>query len=604
MIDKNKIRNIAIIAHVDHGKTTLVDELFKQSGLFRENQDVNERLMDSMDLEKERGITITSKNGAFEFKDHWINIIDTPGHADFGGQVERVLKMADGAVLLVDAAEGPMPQTHFVLRKALALTIPIIVVINKLDKPQARPDWVLDQVFDLFVKLDAPDDILDFPVLYASARDGYATPDPEIKSDSMIPLLDGIIEYVGPPKGDETGDFYLQISSMDYSSFLGRLVVGKVMNGQLKINDDITLVAPDGTIRKKCRITKIYRYKGNERVEFNDANCGQIVALAGIDGVSIGDTLTTDETPTPFQALSIDPPTLSMTFLVNDSPFAGKEGDYVTGSHLKDRLDRETLSDVALHIEEIDGMSGYKVSGRGELHLSILIEKMRREGYEFQVTRPEVIIKSLNGQKCEPFEQATIEVSEEYQGKVIELLGNRKGIMEDMQTERGQSRLIYKIPTRGLLGFRNEFLTATKGMGTISSVFKEYAAVSGEIKNRKNGVLIAKEDATSIAYALFNLQDRGRLFIGPGVPLYQGQIVGENARDEDLVVNPAKGKKLTNMRASGSDENVVLTPPVQLSLEQFLSFINDDELVEITPLSIRIRKKIRSESDRKNAHKK
>ncbi len=604
MIDKNKIRNVAIIAHVDHGKTTLVDELFKQSGLFRENQEVNERLMDSMDLEKERGITITSKNGAFEYKDHWVNIIDTPGHADFGGQVERVLRMADGAFLLVDAAEGPMPQTHFVVRKALQLNIPIIVVINKMDKPSARPDWVLDQVFDLFVALDAPDEILDFPVYYASARDGYATHDPSVESSSLTPLLDSIIDHVNPPKGEETDPFYFQISSVDYSSFLGRLVVGKVLSGQLKMNDEITRIDPENKTQKKYRITKIYRYKGNERVEFNDANCGQIVALAGIEDVTIGDTLTTDDTPVPLPSLSIDPPTLSMTFLVNDSPFSGKEGEFVTGSHLKERLYRETLSDVALQVSEIDGQAGYKVSGRGELHLSILIEKMRREGYEFQVTRPEVIIKTIEGKKCEPYEEATIEVSEDYQGKVIELLGNRKGIMIDMHTEKGFTRLKHKIPTRGLLGFRSEFMTATKGMGTISSVFLEYAPVSGEIRNRKNGVLIAKEDCTSIAYALFSLQDRGRLFIGPGVPLYQGQIVGENARDDDLVVNPAKGKKLTNMRASGSDENVVLTPPIQLSLEQFLAFINDDELVEITPVSIRIRKKIRSESDRKIAAKK
>jgi GTP-binding protein len=589
MTDGNTIRNVAIIAHVDHGKTTLVDQLFRQSGLFRKNQQVAERLMDSTDLERERGITITSKNGAFAYKGHRINIIDTPGHADFGGQVERVLRMADGALLLVDAQEGPMPQTYFVLKKALALHLPIIVVINKIDKPAARPHWAVDQVFDLFAQLDAPHEILDFHVLYASSRDGHASVDPDVPGTDMVPLLDALLTHIPPPKGDPAAPLQLQVSSIDYSAFLGRLGIGKITGGQIRINMPVAVAARNGDL-VPSRITKLYRFEGNLKVEIDHAAAGDIVAVAGVDDVTVGDTYTSPEDPRPLPTFEVDPPTISMVFLANSSPFAGKEGRFVTSTHLEERLKRETLGDVALRVENNPDGQGFKVSGRGELHLSILIEKMRREGYEFQVSCPKVILRHEHGRTLEPYELAAIDVPEPFSGTVIRKLNTRRGQLLEMTGENGIARIRYKIPTRGLLGFRSELLSDTKGMGLISYVFMEYDAYAGPMRNRKNGVLVSMETCTTVAYALFNLQRRGRLFLGPGVAVYRGQIVGENAREHDLVVNPAKGKQLTNIRAAGSDENIILTPPALLSLEDCIAYINEDELVEVTPKTIRLRK--------------
>ena len=600
-MEQSKIRNIAIIAHVDHGKTTLVDQLFRQSGLFRDNQVVEERLMDSMDLERERGITIASKNGSFVYKNHLINIIDTPGHADFGGQVERVLKMADGALLLVDAAEGPMPQTYFVLKKALALDLPVIVVVNKIDKPAARCDWVVDEVFDLFVKLEAPDHILDFPVIYASAKDGYATLDHTVRSGTMIPLFDMIVDAIPAPVGDSEGPLQMLVSSLSYSTFLGRLAIGKITSGTFQIDKEFVVATAGDSSVRPARVTKIYRFKGNEKVETEEAGVGEIVAVAGMESITIGETLTDPLNPIPLQGIEVDPPTVSMTFVPNDSPFYGKEGRFVTSRHLRDRLFRETLSDVALVVEEMEDTQGYKVSGRGELHLSILIEKMRREGYEFQVTRPQVIFREKDGVRLEPYEELTIDVDENYMGRVIENLGGRKGVIIDMRQENGMARLKYKIPTRGLLGFRSEFLTETRGMGVMNYVFMKFDEYAGEIKNRTRGVLIAMEECTTVAYALFNLQERGKLFLGPGERVYTGQIIGEHSREADIIVNPAKGKKLTNMRASGSDDAVILTPYTKMTLEECIAYINDDELVEITPESIRLRKTILDGLERKRA---
>ncbi len=597
---QEKIRNIAIIAHVDHGKTTLVDQLFKQSGLFRENQVVEERVMDSMDLERERGITIASKNGSFIYKGYTVNIIDTPGHADFGGQVERVLRMADGALLLVDAAEGPMPQTYFVLKKALALNLPVLVVINKIDKPAARCDAVVDEVFDLFVKLDAPDHILDFPVIFASAKEGYATLDHTRREGSMMPLFDMIIDAIPCPVGDAEGPLQMLVSSLSYSPFLGRLAIGKITSGRLHVDKEVAVATPASAPRP-ARITKAYRFKGTEKIETDEAGVGEIVAVAGMENITIGETLTDPLVPVPLEGIRVDPPTVSMTFVPNDSPFYGKEGRFVTSRHLRERLFRETLSDVALVVEELEHAQGYKVSGRGELHLSILIEKMRREGYEFQVTRPQVIFREEEGKRLEPYEELIIDVDEAYMGRVIENLGGRKGVLVEMHQNNGMARLKYRIPTRGLLGFRSEFLTETRGMGVMNYVFLEFGPYAGEIKNRAKGVLIAMEQCTTVAYALFNLQERGRLFLGPGERVYEGQIIGEHSREADLVVNPAKGKKLTNMRASGSDDAVILTPAVRMTLEECISYINDDELVEITPVSIRLRKQILAELERRRA---
>ena len=592
-MEQDKIRNVAIIAHVDHGKTTLVDELFKHSGMFRENERVAERMMDSMDLERERGITITAKNGSYEYKDFWINIIDTPGHADFGGQVERVLRMADGALLLVDAQEGPMPQTYFVLKKALENHLPVIVVINKIDKPAARCDWVVDQVFDLFVKLNAPDDVLDFPVVYASAKEGYAlkehTDTIEDGGDMHI-ISEMIVNHIPAPVGSPDASLQMQVGTIDYSPYLGRLGIGKVVNGTLSINQPVVVARRDGSIMP-VRISKIYRFSCDEKIPTETAVTGEIVAVAGMEDVTVGVTFTDSEDPQPLPLIDIDPPTISMNFIPNDSPFAGKEGKFVTSRHIEERLKRETLADVALQYEPLTDAVGFRVSGRGELHLSILIEKMRREDYEMQVTRPQVILIKKDGETQEPYEELTVDVDEQYQGPVIEKLGKLRGQMEEMTTQNGMVRLKFKIPTRGLLGYRSEFMTDTKGMGMMSYVFAEYGPWAGEIKNRINGVLVVKEPCTSVAYALFNLQDRGKLFVGPGAPMYQGQILGEHCRSTDLVVNPAKGKKLTNMRASGSDEAVTLTPPVEMTLEDCIAYINDDELVEVTPKSIRLRKK-------------
>ncbi len=592
-MEQSKIRNVAIIAHVDHGKTTLVDQLFKHSGMFRDNQEVSERLMDSMDLERERGITITAKNGSYQYQDYLINIIDTPGHADFGGQVERVLRMADGAVLLVDAQEGPMPQTYFVLKKALENNLPVIVVINKIDKPAARCEWVVDQVFDLFVKLNAPDDILDFPVVYTSAKEGFSLLDPGDKVEdggSMHHVSQMIVDHTPAPSGSPDEPLQMQVGTIDYSPYLGRLGIGKVVNGTMKINQPIVVARRDGSI-KPVRITKIFRFESDGKLAVESAGVGQIVAIAGMEDVMVGVTFTDQENPRPLPLINIDPPTISMNFIPNDSPFAGKEGKYVTSRHIGDRLQREILADVALQYDPLKDAVGFKVSGRGELHLSILIEKMRREGYELQVTRPQVILKEENGQTLEPYEKLTVDVDEQFQGPVIEKLGKLKGQLEEMGTETGMVRMVFNIPTRGLLGYRSEFMTDTRGMGMMSYVFSEYGPYAGEIINRVNGVLVVKEPCTAVAYALFNLQDRGKMFVKPGAPLYQGQIVGEHSRPADLVVNPAKGKKLTNMRASGSDEAVILTPPVAMTLEDCIAYINDDELVEVTPQSIRLRKK-------------
>ena len=590
---QDNIRNVAIIAHVDHGKTTLVDQLFRHSGMFRENQDVAERLMDSMDLERERGITITAKNGSYRYRDYWINIIDTPGHADFGGQVERVLRMADGALLLVDAQEGPMPQTYFVLKKALENRLPVIVVVNKIDKPAARCDWVVDEVFDLFVKLDAPDDILDFPVVYTSAKQGYAIANPEdpVENDGSMEIVSKmIVEHIPAPSGSMEAPLQMQVGTIDYSPYLGRLGIGKVVNGTMAINQPIAVARRDGSV-KPVRIAKIFRFERDQKVAVDTAITGEIVAIAGMEDVTVGVTFTDPADPKPLPLIEIDPPTISMDFLPNDSPFAGKEGKYVTSRHLNDRLNRETLADVALQVEPLQDTVGYKVSGRGELHLSILIEKMRREGYELQVTRPRVIMKEENGKMLEPYERLTVDVDEEFQGSVIEKLGKLKGQLEEMNQSHGMTRMVFIIPTRGLLGYRSQFMTDTKGMGMMSYVFEKYGPYAGDIINRVNGVLVVKEPCASVAYALFNLQERGKLFIGPGVPLYTGQVIGEHCRSADLVVNPAKGKKLTNVRASGSDDAVILTPPAIMSLEDCISYINDDELVEVTPESIRLRKK-------------
>jgi len=602
-MSQDKIRNVAIIAHVDHGKTTLVDQLFRQSGVFRDNQEVAERLMDSMDLERERGITIRSKTGACVYKDHRINIIDTPGHADFGGEVERVLNMADGALFLVDAVEGPMPQSYFVLRKAVQHNLKVIVVVNKIDKPAARADWVIDQVFDLLVSLNAPDEILDFPVIYASARDGYASLKEGETEGNIMPLLDQIIEHIPAPGGDPNAPFQLQVATINQVPFLGRLAIGKVTSGRCKINQDV-VVATGDKILKKARITKLAQFLGSSQEEIKEAEIGNIVAVAGFPEINIGDTITDPENPIGLPPLKVDPPTISMTFMANDSPFSGQEGEFVTGTQVWERLQKAALSDVALKVEKMGSERGFKVAGRGELHLSILIETMRREGYEFQVSRAAVILREEDGKKLEPFEELTVDVSEESMGVVIEQLGGRKGEMVNMKQESGMARLIYKIPTRGLLGYQADFLMATKGMGVMNYVFAGYFPYSGTIKTRKNGVLVSKEACTTVAYALANLQDRGLLFMGAGEKVYEGQIIGEHAKADDMVVNPSKGKKLSNVRASGSDDAVVLTPHLRLSLEQYISFIDDTEFVEITPKSIRLRKKYLTENDRKRAYSK
>ena len=589
-MEQSKIRNIAIIAHVDHGKTTLVDQLFKFSGSFRDNQKVAERLMDSNDLERERGITITSKNGSFCYKDYRINIIDTPGHADFGGQVERVLKMADGALLLVDAQEGPMPQTFFVLKKALSLNLPIIVVINKIDKPAAAPYKAIDDVFDLFVRLDAPSELLDFPVVFASGRDGYAVNELDDEKKDLAPLCELIIKRIPPPPGSPDDPLQVMVSSLDYSPYLGRLGIGKITGGTLNINKEIVVAMTDGSI-KPARITNVFRFEVNQKVAVTSACCGDIVAISGMDEVTVGCTYTDPENPRPLPPMEIDQPVISMNFIPNDSPFAGREGKFVTSRHLEERLHRETMSDVALHVTPLGEGLGFCVQGRGELHLSILIEEMRRGGYEFQVTSPQVIFKNEGDTVLEPYEELTLDVDDAYVGPVMEKLGLRKGIIQSMSSNNGMTRLVYIVPTRGLLGYRSEFLTDTKGLGVMNYIFHGYKPYAGEIKHRLRGAMVCMETCKSVGYALFNLQERGTLFIGPGINIYAGQVIGEHCRPEDLIVNPAKAKKLTNIRAAGSDEAIALTPPRKMTLEDCIAFINDDELVEVTPENIRIRKK-------------
>ena len=588
------IRNVAIIAHVDHGKTTLVDQLLKQSGIFRSNQVVQERVMDSGDIERERGITILSKNTAVHYGDVKINIIDTPGHADFGGEVERVLKMVDGVVLVVDAFEGPMPQTKFVLRKALELSLPVVVCLNKVDRPEARPKAVIDEVLELFIELDANENQLDSPFVFASARRGVASLDLSEEGTDMKPLFETIIEHIPAPKGDLDAPLQALISTIDHSEYVGRIGIGKIENGIIHVNDEVVVLnihQPES--QKKVRITKLYTFEGLQRQEVKEAEVGEIVAVSGIEDIMIGDTICSPLKPVPLPFVKISEPTISMNFSVNDSPFAGTEGKFVTSRHIRERLYKELNTDVSLRVEDTDTPECLRVSGRGELHLSILIETLRREGFEFQVSKPEVLFHEEDGKKLEPMEQVTIDVPEEFVGNVIEKLGARKGEMINMSPSKGgYTRLEFIIPARGLIGYRNEFLTDTKGNGIMNSIFDSYQPYKGEIPMRSQGSLVAFEDGEAIAYGLYNAQERGDLFIGPGVKVYAGMIVGRNARAEDMDINVCKKKQLTNTRASGSDDALKLTTPIQMSLEQCLEFINDDELVEVTPQSLRMRKKV------------
>jgi GTP-binding protein len=596
------LRNIAIIAHVDHGKTTLVDELLKQSGTLGDRFGAVERVMDSNDQEKERGITILSKNTAIRWQDYRINIVDTPGHADFGGEVERVLSMVDSVLLLVDAQEGPMPQTRFVTQKAFKHGLRPIVVVNKIDKPGARPDWVIDQVFELFDRLCATDDQLDFPIVYASAINGYAGLDSGVREGDMTPLFETIVKHCPVPEVDPEGPFKMQVSNLDYNSYVGAIAVGRVTRGTVRPNQQVTVVKYDGE-QHRAKIGIVYGYLGLERFEVKEARAGDIIAITGLDAPNVSDTLCHPEHVEVMPPLSVDEPTISMTFQVNTSPFAGKEGKYLTSRQLKDRLERELIHNVALRVEEGTDPEKFKVSGRGELHLSVLIENMRREGFELAVSRPEVIFREVDGEVCEPYEQLTVDVEEEDQGAIMEALGVRKGELKDMVPDgKGRVRLDYIIPSRGLIGFQTEFMTSTSGTGLIYHVFDHYGpAQHGGIAPRKNGVLISNGQGKVLGFALFNLQERGRLFSSPGDDVYEGQIVGIHSRDNDLVVNPLKGKQLTNIRAAGKDDAIMLTPPLRYSLEQALEFIEDDELVEITPSAIRIRKKHLKEHERKRA---
>ncbi|KTC88011.1 MULTISPECIES: translational GTPase TypA [Legionella] len=597
-----QIRNIAIIAHVDHGKTTLVDKLLQQTGTLNERAPKVERLMDSNALEKERGITILAKNTCVHWHGHQINIVDTPGHADFGGEVERILSMVDSVLLLVDAVDGPMPQTRFVTQKAFARGLKPIVVINKIDRPGARPHWVMDQVFDLFDNLGATDEQLDFPVVYTSALNGYAKLDLEDDSTDMAPLLQTIIDRVAPPDVDEEGPFQMQISSLDYSSYVGTIGIGRVRRGHIKAKAPVKIIDKEGNIRNG-RLLQLLGFKGLERVEIEEANAGDIIAITGIEQLNISDTVCDPNVVEALPALTVDEPTISMTFLVNDSPFAGQEGKFVTSRKIRERLQTELLHNVALRVEDTEDPDKFRVSGRGELHLSILIETMRREGFELAISKPEVIMREENEEILEPYERLTVDVEEAHQGSIMEKLGERRGELQNMLPDgKGRVRLDYIIPTRGLIGFHTEFLSSTSGTGLNYHVYDHYGpAVRGRIGKRNNGVLIANCQGTARAFALFNLQDRGRLFIEPQVSCYEGMIVGIHARDNDLVVNVTKEKQLTNIRASGSDENIILTPAIKLSLEQALEFIDDDELVEVTPQSIRLRKKSLKETERKRA---
>jgi GTP-binding protein len=597
-----KLRNIAIIAHVDHGKTTLVDKLLQQSGTFAAHEKVEERVMDSNALEKERGITILAKNTAIDWRDYHINIVDTPGHADFGGEVERVLSMVDSVLLLVDAVDGPMPQTRFVTQKAFALGLKPIVVINKIDRPGARAHWVLDQTFDLFDRLGATEEQLDFPVVYASALNGYAGDNPDVRDGNMDYLFQTIVDKVEPPKVDSVGGFQLQISQLDYNSYVGVIGIGRIQRGTVKTNSPVVVVGREGG-QRNARVLQVFGFKGLERVEVPEANAGDIIAFTGIDTLEISDTLCAPDAIEALPPLTVDEPTVSMTFQVNNSPFAGKEGKFVTTRQIRERLQRELLHNVALRVEDTQDPDKFKVSGRGELHLSILIENMRREGYELGVSRPEVIVKEIDGEQCEPYEQVTIEVEEENQGSVMEKMGERKGDLLNMVPDgQGRVRLEYMIPSRGLIGFQTEFMTATSGTGLLYHVFDHYGPVKkGDIGQRINGVMISMVAGKALGYALFNLQDRGRMFIDHGTEVYEGMVIGIHSRDNDLVVNPTKAKQLTNIRAAGTDENILLTTPIRMSLEQALEFIDDDELVEVTPKTIRIRKKLLLEHERKKA---
>lgn len=599
MISKrDDIRNIAIIAHVDHGKTTLVDGMLKQSGIFRQNQKVEERVLDSNALERERGITILAKNTAITYNGIKINIVDTPGHADFGGEVERVLKMVDGVLLLVDAFEGPMPQTRFVLKKALALDLPAIVVINKIDRPDARVKQVEDEVLELFIELGADDSQIDFPVVYASAKDGIAKYSMDEPSDNLKPLFDTIVNHIPAPTGDPEAPVQVLITTLDYDDYVGRIAIGRVFRGTIVSGKEYAICKKDGSI-SRTKVSNLYEFMGLKREDARDATIGDIVAVTGIQDIDIGETIADVENPEPVPYVNIDEPTLSMIFSVNNSPFAGQEGQYVTSRHLRERLFKEAKSNVSLRVEETDSPDSFKVSGRGELHLSVLIETMRREGYEFQVSRPMVIIKEVNGKKMEPMESVVIDIPEEYMGVVMEKMGARRGQLTNMENMgNGALRLEFEIPTRGLLGYRSEFMTDTKGEGILNAVFSGYTPYKGEIPTRSRGALVAFESGESNTYGLYNAQDRGTLFIGPGVRVYEGMIVGENSRPGDLDINVCKKKHVTNLRSSTADEALRLTPPKEMTLEKCLEFIEDDELVEVTPENIRMRKAVLSRQDR------
>ena len=599
-----QIRNIAIIAHVDHGKTTLVDQLLRQSGTFRANQHVDERVMDSNDLEKERGITILAKNTAIDYEGYHINIVDTPGHADFGGEVERVLGMVDCVVLLVDAQEGPMPQTRFVTKKALALGLKPIVVINKIDKPSARPSWVIDQTFELFDNLGATDEQLDFPIVYASGLSGFAKLEETDESNDMRPLFDTILKHTPAPSGSADETLQLQISQLDYDNYTGRLGIGRILNGRIKPGQVVAVMNHEQQIAQG-RINQLLGFKGLERVPLEEAEAGDIVIISGIEDIGIGVTITDKDNPKGLPMLSVDEPTLTMDFMVNTSPLAGTEGKFVTSRQIRDRLQKELLTNVALRVEDTADADVFRVSGRGELHLTILLENMRREGYELAVGKPRVVYRDIDGQKCEPYENLTVDVPDDNQGAVMEELGRRRGELTNMESDgNGRTRLEYHIPARGLIGFQGEFMTLTRGVGLMSHVFDDYAPVKPDMPGRHNGVLISQEQGEAVAYALWNLEDRGRMFVSPNDKIYEGMIIGIHSRDNDLVVNPLKGKKLTNIRASGTDEAVRLTTPIKLTLEGAVEFIDDDELVEITPQSIRLRKRYLSELERRRHFKK
>jgi GTP-binding protein len=603
-MDINKLRNVAIIAHVDHGKTTLVDKLLQQSGTFAAHTKVTERVMDSNDLEKERGITILAKNTALDWNGYHINIVDTPGHADFGGEVERVLSMVDSVLLLVDAVDGPMPQTRFVTQKAFALGLKPIVVINKIDRPGARPDWVVDQTFDLFDRLGATDEQLDFPIVYASALNGYAGLDVTVTGGDMTPLFETIIEKVSPPAVDRDGPFQMQVSSLDYNTYVGVIGIGRIQRGTVKTNMQLTIVSREG-VERKGRILQVFGFNGLERVEVPEANAGDIIAFTGIEKLEISDTLCHPDAVEAMTPLTVDEPTVTMTFQVNNSPFAGKEGKFLTSRQVRERLEKELQHNVALRVEDTGDPDKFKVSGRGELHLSVLIENMRREGFELGVSRPEVILKEVDGEKHEPFEMVTIEVEEIHQGSVMEKLGERKGDLLNMVPDgKGRVRLEYMVPSRGLIGFQTEFMTSTSGSGLFYHVFDHYGPMKkGELGVRKRGVLVSMTQGKALAYALFALQERGELFLVHADEVYEGMLVGIHSRANDLTVNPTKAKQLTNIRAAGTDENLILTPIQKMTLEQALEFIDEDELVEVTPKSIRLRKKLLLEHERKRAAK-